>query len=82
VSDAPILVQVGKATWVNPDSIQAIEWSGYYECPKILLGGQHYVNATFFKDLASAETPNNAEACTDALTKRLGEAWQIRSGQS
>ena len=70
-----LFIQVGRATWVNPDAITAIEWSGYHECPKILLGDQQYVNASAFKDLASAETPNNAEACTNALLKRLNEGW-------
>ena len=68
------LVQVGKSTWVAPDSIKAIEWGGYYDCPRILLDGQQSVNATSFKDLASAKTPNNAEACTNALLACLGKA--------
>lgn len=72
------LVQVGKATWVNPDAIKAIEWGSFYECPKILLDGQQYVNATNFKDMASAETPNNGEACTNALLARLAKAVNAR----
>ena len=73
------LVQVGKSTWVNPDAIQAVEWSGYYDCPKILLDGHAYIHATSFKDMASAETPNNAEACTNALLARLQKAVITRN---
>jgi hypothetical protein len=68
------LAQVGKSTWVDPDAIQAIEWDGYYDCPRLLLSGQHRVNATNFKDMASAEVPNNAEACTSALLAWLQQA--------
>jgi hypothetical protein len=73
------LVQVGKATWVAPDAIKAIEWSGHYDCPKILLDSQQYVYATDFRDKASAATPNNAEACTNALLTFL---WQQATKRS
>lgn len=65
------LVQVGKSTWVDPDAIQAIQWNEMSNCPTLLLSGQQRVNAYNFKDLASAETPNNAEACTNALLTHL-----------
>ena len=58
------LVQVGKSTWVDPDAIQAIEWNQMSDCPTLLLGGQQRVNAYNFKHMASAETPNDAEAGT------------------
>jgi|NGEPerStandDraft_6_1074524.scaffolds.fasta_scaffold318475_2 hypothetical protein len=69
------LVQVGKSAWVDPDAIQAIEWSNFYDCPMLLLSGQQRsVNATNFKNLASAAVTNNAEACTNALL-----AWLLKA---
>jgi hypothetical protein len=68
------LVQVGKSTWVDPDAIQAIQWNQMSNCPTLLLGGQQRVNAYDFKDMASAETPNNTEACTNALLAHLRTA--------
>ena len=74
------LVQIGRSTWVDPDAIQAIEWGGYYDCPQLILEGQQRpVNATNFKNMASAETPNNAEACTNALLAWLGKADRTRN---
>jgi hypothetical protein len=67
-------VQVGKATWVDPDAIQAIEWSPFSNCPKILLENGLYVLATNFKDMASAAVTSNAEAGTNALLTWLRQA--------
>jgi hypothetical protein len=68
------LVQVGKSTWVDPDTIQAIEWNQMSDCPTLLLGGQQRVNAYNFKHMASAATPNDAEAGTNALLAWLQKA--------
>ena len=43
------LMQVGKSTWVDPEAIQAIEWSSFSHCPKILLENGLYILATNFK---------------------------------
>ena len=68
------LVQVGRSTWVDPDAIQAIEWNPLMNCPMLLLNGKQHVNATDFKDRASAAVPSNAEAGTNALLALLKQA--------
>lgn len=68
-----LLVQVGKATWVDPATIEAIEWGGMYECPMIILSSGQHVHATHFKDLA------NAEANTNALLVLLRQAVRATS---
>jgi hypothetical protein len=68
------LVQVGKSTWVDPDAIQAVEWSGFGQCPKLFLSGGNCVLASNFKDMASAAVANNAEAGTNALLAWLRQA--------
>jgi hypothetical protein len=73
------LIQVGKSSWVDPDAIQAIEWNDLMDCPTLLLSGQQRVNAYNFKNLASAETPSNAEAGTIALLDFIGQKmWELR----
>lgn len=73
------LVQVGKSTWVDPDTIQAVEWNQMSDCPTLLLSGPQRVNAYNFKNLASTAVPNNAEACTNALLAWLKKAATVRA---
>jgi hypothetical protein len=44
------------------------------DCPTLLLGGQQRVNAYNFKHMASAATPDDAEAGTNALLAHLRTA--------
>jgi hypothetical protein len=58
------LIQVGATTWVDPDTIQAIEWSAYLgHCPKLLLASGQYVYASKWRDVDDA----NGEAKTGEL---------------
>jgi hypothetical protein len=60
-----VLMQVGPSSWVDPETIQAIEWGPYSACPTIIIGTVR-VSARKFKCYHDAllDTP---EKCTDAL---------------
>ncbi len=71
-----VLVQVGKSTWVDPEAIQAIEWSPFSDCPKLLLSSGLYVLATNFKDTAYPSTSSNHEYLTAALLEKIAQAMR------
>jgi hypothetical protein len=69
------LVQVGKATWVAlMPSRQSSGAATTTARGSSWVASRASTPPASFRDLASAETPNNAEACTNALLACLGKA--------
>jgi len=65
-----LLVQVGKATWVDPDTIEAIEWGQMCNAPMIILKSGQHVYALNFKDHGL----DNMEARTNELLAFIKQA--------
>ena len=65
------LLQVGETTWVDPETIQAIEWSEMSQCPKLLLSSGRYVLAISFKDNPSSSIKSSSEGWTDRLIEKI-----------
>jgi hypothetical protein len=70
------LVQVGETTWVDPEAIQAIEWSDWMSSPKILLDNGLHVLATSFKVLDHPVTSSLRKASTKALIEKIAQAMR------
>lgn len=59
------LVKVSKNAWVSIDEIEAIVWSGFSECPRIMLRSGQYVDALDYR------AERDGEAQLDKLVRHI-----------